>query len=299
MDKSRGESPAERTQPGPVYDAAMRGLMEGDPAAACRLLGVEVVGEPKVLPSVFSASSLTVDLLLRVAPGRLVHVEYVRAATRDLVTRMLGYRWVVMRDHPDDLLSQHVVVLGEGRVRGHDDPARTGFWLDLNVVYLREVEAARLLADVSLAPLAALGRGSPSEAYAQSLRVACERGGARAGRLIQFATTLATITMDPSIIWKFVGEVGMSVESIADLFVADLFRDTKFGQALIQQGLDTGREEGREHLLVALLRDRFGPHPDLPAVAQRLASWPDAASIQAITAAASLDELARAQPPIG
>jgi hypothetical protein len=29
-----------------------------------------------------------------------------------------------------------VIVLGEGRIRGHDEPDRHGFQLDLNVVYL-------------------------------------------------------------------------------------------------------------------------------------------------------------------
>jgi hypothetical protein len=73
----------------------MRALMEGDPAAACRLLGVRAEGVPVVLPSVFPTHHLDVDLLLRVGPGRLAHVEYVRRASGDLVMRMLGYRWVL------------------------------------------------------------------------------------------------------------------------------------------------------------------------------------------------------------
>jgi hypothetical protein len=138
----------------------MRGLMEDDPVAACELLGVEVAGRPEVLPSVFSPGILTADLLLRVGPGRLAHVEYVRRASSDLAVRMLGYRWAVMREREGELLSQHVIVLGEGWVRGHDDLEQNGFRLDLNVIYLREVDPAGWLQNPSLAPLAALGRGS-------------------------------------------------------------------------------------------------------------------------------------------
>jgi hypothetical protein len=85
----------------------------------------------------------------------------------------------------------------------------------------------------------------------------------------------------------------------------DLFAVTKFGEALIQQGLEQGREQGREQgleqgreqFLIALLRDRFGSHPGIPAVSQRLAGWPSAASVHAITAAATLDDLLNARPP--
>jgi hypothetical protein len=93
----------------------------------------------------------------------------------------------------------------------------------------------------------------------------------------------------------------MSVDS-----VADLFRDTKFGQALVEQGLEQGREEGLEQgleqgavrLLTALLHDRFGFHSAIPVLARRLNRWPDSlAAVHAITSATSLDDLLNAQPP--
>lgn len=85
----------------------------------------------------------------------------------------------------------------------------------------------------------------------------------------------------------------MAVETIAELF-----RDTAFGEALVQQGLEQGLERGREQLLTVLLQERFGSHPRIPAVARRLTGWPDASSaVHAITVAASVDDLSTAPPP--
>jgi hypothetical protein len=68
----------ENNRLGPIFDSTMRGVIEGDPMAACGLLGIEAATEPEILPSEFAAWSMRVDLLMRVGPGRLVHVEYGR-----------------------------------------------------------------------------------------------------------------------------------------------------------------------------------------------------------------------------
>jgi hypothetical protein len=47
-----------------------------------------------------------------------------------------------------------------------------------------------------------------------------------------------------------------------------------------------------------LQRERFGVHPELPAIARRLAGWPQAqAAIHVVTTATSLDDLPDAPPP--
>jgi hypothetical protein len=75
--------------------------------------------------------------------------------------------------------------------------------------------------------------------------------------------------------------------------VAEIFRDTEVGRALHQEG----REEGRVELLSDLLRDRFGDHPNIPAVAHRLATGPNATTaVHAISTAATLEDLLTAQP---
>jgi hypothetical protein len=183
----------------------------------------------------------------------------------------------------------------------------TGFQLDLNVVYLRDLEPATLLKDPSLAPLAALGRGSPSEraaAYGQALRLIQRQGGTRAHELTEFATLLGAITLDTLIMGKIAEEVG-----VIDEVIAELFDESGTGAGLVQRGLDRGRvegiaedtekglAEGRERILTALITDRFGFAPEISAIAHRLAGWSDAAAIHAVTHAQSLEQLARAESP--
>jgi hypothetical protein len=286
-------------RPGPVYDTAMRGVFEGDPAAACDLLGIEITlpsGIPEILPTSFPVTTKSADLLLRVGSDRLAHIEYARHATADLVPRMLGYRSLFMLAHHHDLLVQHVIVLGDGRVRGHDQPTTQRFWLDLNVVYLRELDPSRCLVNASMAPLAALGRGSPddrAQAYSEALTKIYKEGGPRVGELLTWTTVLATITVDPIIMRKIVEEVGMTVED-----TTELFKGLVWGQTLITSAREEGLEQGVEQSLVVRLEERFGSDTDVRAIAHRLALWPDAASaFRAITAASSLADLADAQPP--
>jgi len=79
-----------------------------------------------------------------------------------------------------------------------------------------------------------------------------------------------------------------------DEAIAVLYRHSRSGVALREEG----REEGREQMLALFLRDRFGAQGDLVSVAGRLARWPDAASaVHVVDTATSFDEVRRAQPP--
>jgi hypothetical protein len=129
-------------QPGPVYDTATRWLAERDPGRMCRLLGIPFTGTPQILPADFPVGKLSVDLLLRVGPKQIAHVEYTRKATGDMVARMMIYRGLIQRAYPKHHITQHILVLGDGSVRGHDQPDRYGFSLHLNVVYLRRHDPA-------------------------------------------------------------------------------------------------------------------------------------------------------------
>jgi hypothetical protein len=84
----------------------------------------------------------------------------------------------------------------------------------------------------------------------------------------------------------------MSIEPIVEFY-----RDTEVGHRLQDLGREQGLEQGREGMLLAMVRARFGNHSDVPAIVQRLAGWNDQAAAAAITAAASPAELLRAQPP--
>jgi hypothetical protein len=94
-----------------VYDAILKATFEGDLPGACRLLRVPVNGEPEALSAEFTLTAMSVDLLARVGPGRLLHIEYARRASRDLVARMLIYRGLIMQQHPKHHVSQHILVV--------------------------------------------------------------------------------------------------------------------------------------------------------------------------------------------
>jgi predicted transposase YdaD len=275
-------------------------MVEQDPDALCRLLGV--AQRPRILSAALPSGTLAADLLLQVAEDQLVQVEYMRTGEKDLVARMLIYRGLILRTDPRCRLSQYVLVLGAGRVRGYDDYAGSGFALDLNVIYLRELDPSVFLDGPGLAPLAVLGQGSADErakAFATAVALIREHGGAQARDLLEFANLLATITLDSSTIERIVEEADMMTleeKSRALEEIAEEFGETPYMRSIRQrerqEGREAGREAGREELLTALLRERFGDHPQLAATAHRLAAWPDATTaIHAISVAGSLDAI--------
>jgi hypothetical protein len=209
---------------------------------------------------------------------------------------MLIYRGLIMQRHPKHHVSQHVLVLGEGAVSGHDDFVGNGFAVDLGLLYFRDADPDRLVGDVNFAPLAMLHRGDRGELEQVAARVVGatrERGGDRAGRLLEFSAVLAVIGSASAVVEKIIKETDMTVES-----VAAFYRDTQFGQTLRAEGREEGRGEGRAELLEALLVERFGEQPDAAVIARRLAGWKDgAAAVHAITVATSLGELQDAEPP--
>jgi hypothetical protein len=183
-------------------------------------------------------------------------VDHARRSAKDLVARMLTCRGLIMQLLPKCHVRQHVLVLGEGIVEGHDDFATNDFALNLQVVI-----------------------------RARGVRA---RGGGRTAKLLEFVTILAVIASDPDVVEKIIEETEMTVES-----VAEVYRDTKFGRKLRAEG----REEERESLPAAVLLERFGEHPELTAIAQRLAAWPDGATaVHAITTAVGVEELRHADP---
>jgi hypothetical protein len=282
---------------GPVYDTALRHLMETDMNAACRLLHVPVTGKPKLLSAALSTTKLEADLVVRTAPSRLMHVEYMRDSSSDLVARMLIYRGFIRRKYPGEWLGQHVIVLGDGWVKGYDDPTQ-GFTLDLHVMYLRQMDPEVFLAEPALAALAVLSRGDAqarAQAYAASLRAIQDAGGPHRAERLELAAMLAPIRLDLDTIERVTEEAGMSIEELAEFY-----SEAKFAQRQRQQARDEGREEGRDEgldqgrveTLAALLHDRFGEHPDLLTAARNLAGWPDkSAAIRVITGASTVEDL--------
>jgi hypothetical protein len=329
MTRKQAQLSGRKRRPGPVYDEAMKGLIEGDPVAVCRLLGIPI-STKRAVPQLLSSSfgypmgALYADAVIRVGVHRIVHLECERQLrAHEMVARMVGYRGVIQRRHRKEVLSQYLIVLGGGRVVEFIDPVLSWFWGCLGVVFMRDLDPEVFLNSPSLAPLAALGHGTSRvrrEAFARALALIRDEGGERADELKTFAITLAAITLDRSIINRTVEEEEMTPEE----FVNNLLWNGSYGESVrerlkeqslaeglaqgLEQGLEKGLEQGlvkglaegkvegraeeRELVLSVLLKDRFGAQPEVPAVAHRLAGALDAvAAVHAVTSAAALADL--------
>jgi hypothetical protein len=276
------------------YDAAMRRWAERNLPPVAGWLDPTVAG---LAPSAFvqrvatfAVPNVFADLLTTAGKNRLMHIEYETSPRKSLVPRMFNYRARIMTLYPKTRLTQHVIVLGNGRVRGHDDVSN-GFILDLRIVYLRDRDAAEFLQNPVMAPLAVLTRGRRERrerSFAAALRLIRDGGHPGAGELLQTAETLALIRLDRFTIDRIRKENGMSIQPLVDHY-----RDTEVGQHLRR----LGREEEKTAMLLAMVQSRFGRQPDASAIAQRLTGWTEREAVDAILAASSIESLLTAEPP--
>lgn len=288
-----------------LYDVAMRSWAESNPAGVAGWLDPSVSGVPAedfvMHPTALIESSLSVplmhaDLMIGVGSQRLMHVEYETSPGSDLVPRMYDYRGRIMRRYPGRRLTQHVIVLGDGRVKGHDDLATHGFALDLNVVYLRDHEPAECLADSFLALFAALSRGScqvRERSFGAAMQLLLDSDHPMAWAWLMAAKSVAEIRLERSTIDRIGRENVMAVHPYVERF-----REEPWAQELIKQGREQGREQGweqgqadgvmqgGERVLLAIIRTRFGYASEAEAIARMLSGWDDAdAAVAAINAA--------------
>jgi hypothetical protein len=287
-----------------VYDAAMRLWADSCLAELAVWLDPSMAGLPREAfqkqPAQFAAPVVTADLLLTAGVGRLMHVEYETRPDDDLVRRMYDYRGRMMREFPGYRLTQHVLVLGSGWVRGYDDVKTFGFALDVRVRYVRDHEPWEFLSNPVLAPFAVLAQGSRSQreqSFAAAIRLLRDSDLPQRWVLLQVTEALARIRLDPLTIERIEKENGMSIQPLVEFY-----RDTEVGHRLQDLGRAEGREQGvelgREGVLLALLRSRFADGPQVREAARRLAEWEDeAAAVEAIIAASGPGSLLGAEPP--
>jgi hypothetical protein len=286
---TRTRKEAKDPHPGPYIDEALRTIAEEDPDAFCGWLGEFPEHPVEILSSNFVKESMEADLVVRVAPDRLAHVEYIQDPRRAAAIKMVAYRGQLMRIHPGCSIKQYAVVVSDGRLPSVDDlPA--GFALGLTTIYLRDLDPAKSLAYPSLGALAVLGRGDV-ETRARALRKATQgiQGyeTEQQVRLMESLTTLATLRLDPPTVDQVMEEArednNMTVES-----VAEFYSHTTMGHEIRRKG----QEQGSARVLTALMQSRFGDHDQIPIIAQHLAQSSDEeTSVRAVTEANSLDDL--------
>ena len=290
------------------YDWAMRSWAESNLAGVASWLDPSLSGLPAEAfvkrptalrgSEVFNGPLMHADLVVSVGSERLMHVEYETSPQPDFAQRMLEYRTRIMGEYPGVRLTQHVIVLGDGRAQGYDDVEAYGIALELHRVYLREHDPAEYLKDPLLALFAVLARGSRREreqSLGAAMRLLRDSGHPLASRWYACAKTVAGIRLDGSTINR------IEKESMMDLHptVVDFFREQKCVQRMVEEGKEQGKLLTRERFLLVLLRTRFGDCPDAEIAARRLVDWDEEAAIAAITAAADVASLLSAQPPMG
>jgi predicted transposase YdaD len=303
---------------GPVYDNALRQLAAGELVGLCHWLGITADAGSVRLSESLPAATQYPDLLVSVGPGRLVQVEFERRPRSDLPLRLLEYRARIMRRNPGCSLGQHVVVLAGGQV---STELRDGdhFFCRTSVTYLRDHDPDELLTDVSVAPLASLGRVAPPRGRAQVLRSALEMIGARAAPdrvsdLAAVAIVLAGIHLDPDTIEQARKEAGMPI-SLEGTVAGRILRQRAEARGRVEgeargrvegeargrvegeargrvEGEARGRVEGEVAVIERLLTSRFGIDRRTAAVARRLVGRHGESAVDLVLSASTLADVA-------
>ncbi len=278
---------------GPRYDRMMRRIVEeGNFPGFCAWLGVQLKGEPQFVAGNFPSETLYTDLLARISPDRLLHMEYMVRPAADVPVRMLGYRAQIMRRYAGKQVTQIAIVLGDGHLRDLSDP-ETGFRLGLRTVHVRDADPQALLADPALAPMAVLTRGTREarqHRLAQALIRIRKEPPNRRSALVEASLELARIVLDRPTIDQIRKETKMTVEE-----TADFYSESDWAKVLKDRGRQEGRQEGlrtgQARTLLALMRTRFGDHPSLDALAEELSQADEAVAIEAITRANRVEDV--------
>jgi hypothetical protein len=237
-----------------VYDAAMRGVVDADPGAICRLLDIPVTtasGVPEMLQASFASPGVTLhaDAVIRVGVNHVAHLEYERRPSTDLVARMLAYLLAIALRHPVGRVTQHVVLLGEGQVRERPEALVGLFQQTVSVYFLRDMAPATFLKEVALAPMAVLGRGDDrgrAQAFSEALRMIRDRAGSRMPDLLEFSATLARITLDQRVIATIVEEAGLTAETVHSVATELLWKPLFYRSEVGKLYRDEARQEGAE-----------------------------------------------------
>jgi hypothetical protein len=272
-------NPIPTNRQGPIYDRAMRTLIEDDLGAFCEWLGEPHEAEADLMSSSFTAETMHADLVARVAPGRIVHAEYILQPNRAMTVRMVAYLARLLREYPDHSITQYAIVLDKGNLPSVDDP-RTGFTLGLRTLYLRESKPAPLLVHPGLGGLAVLAEGDEvgrGHSLKEAIQGVNQLPTIRQERLINAMVILASITLKASTIDLIAKETGMTIETVAQFYLG-----TEVGQEILKQGT--------AKTLAALLRSRFGDDPRIPSIAGCLVLAGEA-SYPLISEVSSLEDL--------
>jgi len=239
--------------------------------------------------------------LFRLPDGRTAEVHFVHKVPKDLVHTMALHRVTLLQSHPVHNYEQYVIVVGDGSVRGHDDPVHTGTYFNLKLLYLKDIEKEWF----PISPGFALLDRSQTAPWASEILAAA-------------GTSVEPFVIPPNPKADLFAKIDEKQAEIPATLVSLLFQGrfgvlpeapptaqhmgwasavtTALALHVITQYDELrrriGHREGIADVLGDVLRERFGEHSNIPPLAYRLAALPNLdAVIQIITTADDFDEL--------
>ncbi len=207
------------------------------------------------LPTEFpDARDRRVDSLVRLADGRILHLEWQAGFDAAMPRRMLDYRVAIMGRHPADRVEQAVIQVGGGRPIA-DGLETAGLSFRYRVIDSRALDPAPLLASAALDDnILSVLFGGAADLPAR-IRAILGRLAALDRRRRNDAVTrlliLAGLRRAAGIVFE---------EAKAMPLQIDIERDPYLAQ-LVLKGRAEGRAEGEAEALLRLAERRFGPLP--------------------------------------
>jgi hypothetical protein len=260
------------------YDATLKDLFQRDRPTLLRRLshGIHVTGFLNVeLPRV---EHRRVDLLVSLADGSLLHIEFQSARDRNMLYRMLDY-WLLIKRQLHRPLRQVVMMVGQAG-GGAGDFEEDDLRFRYEVIELRKIDAEELIqtgnhGDLALAVLAGGGEQRVREILE---RAASVRGPARDRLLLQVLILSGLRGISGKVEWKL-KSMSVTMPIAKHPFLARLSRQAfeegkakgeaegrAIGEAKGQakgraKGQAIGEAIGMSAVLRELLETKFGPLP--------------------------------------
>jgi predicted transposase YdaD len=256
----------DRTEARVDFDATLKDLFQRDRPTLLRRLcrGVPVKEFLNVeLPRV---SQRRVDLLLSLADGSLLHIEFQTSARRNIPYRMLEY-WGLIKGRFHRPLRQAVVFAAPGRW-GHGELVEDGVRFEYETLGLADLDAKALIetgnpGDLSLAVLAGGGDRRVREIVSLAARA---KGSTRDRLLVQILILSRLRGISGKVQWEIERmNIHTDIREIPEIRkLWDEYRAEGLAEAVAKgkaEGEAKGRAEGMAKLFREQLTIKFGPLP--------------------------------------
>lgn len=246
------------------FDGALKDLFQQDrPGLLDRLTGGVAVLEflNVELPRI---QERRVDLLLLLADGSILHLEFQSKNHAEMAYRMAMYHLLLAQRYRGRPMRHVVLYVGQARMRMARRLDTGPLQFTFELMDIREIESADLLqsrnaADFVLAILAGGGAGRLREIVE---RIAKLKGSAKDRALAQLVV-LSGLRSLPRELEVELAQMGIVIDGSKNVILQRLRREAieEGMQAGMQAGMQEGRQAGRRSILREQIETKFGRLP--------------------------------------